>query len=102
MRRASRRPTARLYGLRGRDLFGFVAELLLPPPRLAALDLRLRVRDVGGELALLVGEPLLQLGERFLALLELVAADLDVGLELRLAQVELTFALVQLLELLVQ
>src|SRR3954454_8029867 len=84
------------------DLFGFVAELLLPPLGLAALDLGLRVRHVGGELALLVRQPFLELGERFLALLELVAADLDVGLELGFAQLELAFALVELLQLLVQ
>jgi len=69
--------------LRGRDLF--VSELLLPPLGLAALDLGLRVRHVGGELALLVGQPFLQLGQRLFALLEPVAADLDVGLELGLA-----------------
>ena len=113
MRTASRRVTARARRrasverrlayvwatrrLRRRLLFG--AELLLPPLGLAALDLGLRVRHVGGELTLLVGQPLLQLGQRLLALLELVAADLNVGLELGLAQVELALAVVELLKL---
>ena len=77
----------------------FGAELLLPPVGLAALDLGLRVRHVGGELTLLVGQPLLQLGQCLLAVFELVAADLNVGLELGLAQVELAVAVVELLKL---
>jgi hypothetical protein len=99
MRTASRRDTTRLYGSGGR---GPLAELLLPPLGLAALDLGLRLRDVLAELALLVREPLLELSQRLLALLELVGADLDVRRELGLAQVELALALVELLVPIVQ
>src|SRR5262245_66299677 len=68
----------------GRDFLG--AELLLPPLGLPTLDLGLRLRDVRGQLSLLVPEPLLELGQRLFALLELVGADLHVGRELGLAQ----------------
>src|SRR5262245_29424284 len=84
----------------GRDFLG--AELLLPPLGLAALDLGLRLRDVRGQLSLLVREPLLELGERLFALFELVGADLQIGGELGLAQVDLALAVVELLVTVVQ
>ena len=81
----------------GRNL-GVGAELLLPPLGLAPLDLGLRLRDVRRELGFLLAEPLLELGQHLLALLELVRADLDVCLEPGFAELELTFALVELLD----
>src|SRR6266516_4547473 len=82
--------------LRRRNL-AVVAELLLPPLGLAALELGLRLRDVRGELRLLLAEPLLELGQLCLALLELVGADLDVRLRRGLAELESGLALVQFL-----
>src|SRR5919201_2752350 len=76
---------------------GVRAELLLPPLGLAPLDLRLRLRHVRGQLALLVRQPLLELGQLALALFELVAAYLAVRLERRLTQGELGLPLVELL-----
>src|SRR5215210_8937752 len=93
MPRASRRPTARAYSGGGNLVR---AELLLPPLGLAPADLGLGARDVRRELALLLGQALLELRERLLALLELLAADLHVGFQRGLAQLQLGFAVVEL------
>src|SRR3954467_4518850 len=73
------------------------AELLRPPFRLAAVEVLLQLRDVDGEIALARGQVRLQLGPRLLALLEPLLADLELGLELRLAEVDRRLALLELL-----
>src|SRR5207244_1211065 len=105
METAALRPsTGREYASGGGKL-GVVAELLLPPLGLAAPELGLRLRDEGRELAFLVAQPLLELGQRRLALLELVRSDLDVRIQACLADLavgpalprrDLRLALVQL------
>src|SRR5207248_3340003 len=60
------------------------------------VELLLELADVGGEVALLLAEPLLELDDLLLARLELVLADLEVGLEARLARLDLGLALVDL------
>src|SRR5438105_3956087 len=86
---------ARVPGSSSRH-FGVRVGLLLPPLRLAALQLGLRLRDVGPELGLLLGEPLLELGAGHLALLELVEPDLVVGHDAGLALLKRRLAVVEL------
>ena len=84
------------------DVFFVATELLVPPLALATLERALRLRDVRGELVLLRAELLLELGERLLAGLELVEADLVVGLVPSLAPFEVLLALVQLADALAE
>src|SRR5215208_8462497 len=90
----------RWVGLSGDFGVGFdfvaAAELLVPPVGLATLQRTLRLRDVRGQLLLLCAKLFLELGERLLASLELVEADLVIGVVPRLALVEILFALVLL------
>src|SRR5438128_1007829 len=78
------------------------SELLLPPLRLAALELSLRLSDEGGELRFLLGEFLLEPCDDGFAALDLFLADLDVGLEARLALLDLRLALVEVADPLAQ
>src|SRR4051794_28557481 len=61
------------------------AQLLLPPVGLAALQLRLGLGDEGRDLRLLRGELALEARQLLFAALDLLLADLDVGLEAGLA-----------------
>src|SRR5436853_3916029 len=92
---AKRRPRDRLGSRRlaGRG----TAELLGPPFGLSAVEVLLKLGDVHGEVALAGREVRLELGAGFLALLEPLLADLELGLELRLAQVQAGLALLELL-----
>src|SRR2546427_1621126 len=88
---------APLGALGGRRLTGVLAELLRPPFRLAAVEVLLELRDVHGEVTLPRRQLGLELGARLLPLLEPLLADLELGLQLRLAQIESGFALLELL-----
>ena len=66
------------------------------------MERALRLGDVARELGLLRGEPLLERLEPRLALLELLELEVDVGLALRLAQLQLGLALVELAETLAE
>src|ERR687885_406212 len=72
------------------------SEKLPSQPAAGAVHLRLGLADVRGEVALLLAEPLLEVGDLLLAELELVLADLEVGLEAGLARLDLGLALVDL------
>src|SRR5919197_5877754 len=61
-----------------------------------AVHLGLELPHVRREVALLLAEPLLEVGDLLLAQLELVLADLEVGLEPGLAGLDLGLALVDL------
>src|SRR5712691_1039594 len=78
-------PRARPSGLCARR----VPELLRPPLGLALLELVLELPDVGSQVGLLLAEALLELDQVLLAPLELVLADLEVGLDPRLAPLDL-------------
>src|SRR5439155_1505389 len=73
----------------------FAAELLVPPDGFAALELGLRLADVGGELGFLLRQVRLELGKGRLAGLDLVGAQVDVGIQACLALVDLALALVE-------
>src|SRR5205085_666204 len=79
-------PRATRAGLGGAGLDRLVgvavpAELLVPPDRLAALQLRLGLADESGKLGFLLRQVRLQLGDGCLAVLDLVGAENDVGAE---------------------
>src|SRR5438105_5997342 len=71
------------------------AELFLPPFGLAAVEVVLDLLDVLGQVALPAAQLLLALADLRLALLELVLADVVVGLEARLAQKQLALAILE-------
>ena len=70
--------------------------MLVPPDGFAALELGLRLADVGGELGFLLRQVRLELGKGRLAGLDLVGAQVDVGIQAGLALVDLALALVEL------
>src|SRR5207245_10501472 len=76
--------------------FGVFAELLFPPRGLAAVELVLELRHVDAQSAFAGLQFLGVLRLRALALLEPLLAHLELGLELRLAQVERVLALPKL------
>ena len=76
---------------------GIVPELLRPPLGFAAVEVLLELCDVHGEVALTGRESRLELGAGLLALLEPLLADLELGLELCLPEVQSGIALLQLL-----
>src|SRR5256885_16053285 len=65
-----------------------------PPAGLALRQLALEFADVQRQLGLLAVEPLLELGQLGAPALDALLAELDVGLELRLARLECVLALV--------
>src|SRR5213083_699172 len=81
---------------RSRRLLGVAAQLLGPPFGLAAVEVLLQLGDVHGEVALARRELGLELGAGLLALLEPLLPDLELRLQLRLAQVEPGLTLLEL------
>ena len=73
-----------------------MAELLLPPVRLALVELPLQLAHVVRELTLLLSEPFLELRDLQLPPLELLFAELKVGLDARVARLDLSLSLVHL------
>src|SRR5262245_18723004 len=81
---------------RGR-LLGVAAQLLRPPLGLAAVEVLLELRDVHGEIAFPGRQLGLELGAGLLALLQALLAHLELGLQLRLAEVQGGLTLLELL-----